>query len=366
MKALIVGRAGQFNKTTGSGIPRYMYELYKNIKKFTNIKVEKREFFSIPYISKHFPFTNNSTFMFRTMLSNFTDYDLVHNPDPSNMIFNYKLRNTKLVTTVHDFIPILEIKKFYNKDQKGDQNKIKLLLFKLNFELNNAMTSLGMYHALHKSDSLIAVSSQTKEDAEKLGYNGKIYITNEGIDPRFIKKKSTKDNNKFQVGYIGGFGPRKNLNFLLKAWKSLGEKYKMDLCIWGNKTFESNTLFKKINDKSIKVKGFAPEKELVDIYDSFNIFVFPSLYEGFGLPILEAQARGLPVVIYKYSKIPKEVRKYCFEAVDEHHFAQIILSIKENGYNDKLKKKATGYARSFTWEKTAKQTLNAYEKILIK
>ena len=105
---------------------------------------------------------------------------------------------------------------------------------------------------------------------------------------------------------------------------------------------------------------------LVNIYDSFNVFVFPSLYEGFGLPILEAQSRGLPVIIYKYGKIPKEVRKYCFEAESPEHMAQIIENIKENGYNEKLRKKATEYARSFTWEKCARETLEVYKKVLEK
>ena len=110
--------------------------------------------------------------------------------------------------------------------------------------------------------------------------------------------------------------------------------------------------------------GFAPESRLVQIYDSFDVFVFPSYYEGFGLPILEAQARDLPVIIYKKAKIPVEVRKYCFEAESQEHMAQIIEDLKENGYNEKLQMKATKYARSFTWEKTAKETLEVYKKLI--
>jgi glycosyltransferase involved in cell wall biosynthesis len=75
---------------------------------------------------------------------------------------------------------------------------------------------------------------------------------------------------------------------------------------------------------------------------------------------LEAQACGLPVIIYKKGKIPKEVRKYCFEAESPEHMAQIIESIKENGYNEKLRKKATKYARGFTWDKCAKSTFETY------
>jgi len=117
-------------------------------------------------------------------------------------------------------------------------------------------------------------------------------------------------------------------------------------------------------NERIKFMGFAPEEKIVDIYDSFDAFVFPSLYEGFGLPILEAQARGLPVIIYKYAKIPKEVRRYCFEAESPEHMAQIIEQLKENGYDEKERKKAMEYARSFTWEKTAKMTLKVYKKVL--
>ena len=70
------------------------------------------------------------------------------------------------------------------------------------------------------------------------------------------------------------------------------------------------------------------------------------------------------MIIYKYGKIPKEVRRYCFEAESPEHMAQIIEELKENGYNEKERKKAIEYARSFTWEKTAKETLEAYEKVL--
>ena len=71
----------------------------------------------------------------------------------------------------------------------------------------------------------------------------------------------------------------------------------------------------------------------------------------------------MPVIIYKYGKIPKEVRKYCFEAESPEHMAKIIENLKENGYNEKQRKMATEYARSFTWKKCAKETLEVYKKI---
>jgi len=66
----------------------------------------------------------------------------------------------------------------------------------------------------------------------------------------------------------------------------------------------------------------------------------------------------------RYIKIPKEVRKYCFEAESPEHMAQIIEELKENGYNEKERKKAMEYARSFTWGRTAKKKLEVYKKVL--
>ena len=117
--------------------------------------------------------------------------------------------------------------------------------------------------------------------------------------------------------------------------------------------------------KSLKLMGFAPEDRIVEIYDSFDVFVFPSMYEGFGLPILEAQARGLPVVIYKKGRISKEIRKNRFEAEDAVHMASIIDDLRENGYNEKLRMEATAYARSFTWKRCAKETLKVYENLVL-
>jgi glycosyltransferase involved in cell wall biosynthesis len=125
----------------------------------------------------------------------------------------------------------------------------------------------------------------------------------------------------------------------------------------------------EMRKKLIKIKPNLNSHKILTIgtnsayYKGIDI-IFLSCHEGFGLSILEAQARGLLVMIYKYGKKPKEVRRYCFEAESPEHMAWIIMQLKENGYNEKLKKKATEYARSFTWEKTARETLEVYKKVL--
>ena len=154
----------------------------------------------------------------------------------------------------------------------------------------------------------------------------------------------------------------KNVIFILQTAKILKQKLNYKFIIYGTGVDKGILLkFKENNNlNNVELKGYLKEENKINTYNNFDIFIFPSLYEGFGFPILEAQSHGLPVIIYKYGKIPKEVRKYCFEAESPEHMAQIIENLKENGYNEKLKKKATEYAGSFTWERCAKKTLEVY------
>ena len=262
-------------------------------------------------------------------------------------------KSYKIITTAHDFQVLLYPE--YTFDH-GVTLKDKLWI--------QLIIKPG-YKTTLNSDFIIANSTQTKNEAVKLGFDKKkIFVVSLGIDKRFMQPiKEKKKRDKFVVGYIGAMRKRKNLEFGIKAANMIKNK-DIIFDIWGKKEFEYEYLADISKNKNINFNGFAPEKSLISIYDSFDAFIFPSYHEGEGLPILEAQARGLPVIIYKKGKIPKEVRKYCFEAESPEHMAQIIENIKENGYNEKLRKKATAYARSFTWEKTARETLKVYNKII--
>jgi len=190
-----------------------------------------------------------------------------------------------------------------------------------------------------------------------------LHGTNDTIINAKIPKR--QKNEVFTVGYIGALMKHKNVIFILKAAKLL-DKARFKFLIYGTGVdMPMLEKFKEDNNLSnVYIKGYLEEKNKVKAYDCFNAFVFPSLYEGLGYPILEAQGRGLPVIIYKYGKIPKEVRKYCFEAETPEHMAQIIEHLRANGYNGKERKKAMEYARSFTWEKTARETLGIYKKVV--
>ena len=322
------------NIQTGQGIPRYIQELYTNLKVIKNSNDVKK------IILPNFKWDALS-FYFGTFNKDFTNVDVIHNPIGFLPLATNKKK--KYVVTIHDALPV-------------NQHNFKWSLW------HKLFFTRGIQNAITTADKIITDSLQTSQELITLGCDkDKLQIVSLGIDKRFsFNKTDIKKSNNFLIGYIGSFASYKNIESLFDVVNYLNKtEFKIEL--WGHKTYIYNYLkLKSQFSNMITFPGFAPEPELIKIYDTFDVFVFPSLYEGFGLPILEAQARELPVIIYKKSKISKEVRKYCFEAEDPVHMAQIIQELKENGYNEKTKKKATEYARSFTWEKTAIETLSVY------
>ena len=349
MKVGLLGVEGHFSKGSGLGIERYMYELYHNIKKIkrTNLSLSKIEIKKLPFIG------SGLSFDLITRYKNFNKFDILHNLMPLKFSKPTQLKNNILITTAHDFQPILYPELTFEKKPEFKD--------KIWFHL---VIKPGLESTL-KSDYILANSSQTKEEAIKLGFDkSRLFVVNLGIDKKFMAPiPLNKNKNKFIIGYLGAMRNRKNLEFGINAANAIKSK-DIFFDIWGKKEFEYEYLVSISKNKNINFKGFAPEERIVNIYDSFDVFIFPSYHEGFGIPILEAQSRGLPVIIYKYGKIPKEVRKYCFEAESPEHMARIIENIKENGYNEKLRKKSTEYAKSFTWEKSARETLEVYERVL--
>jgi len=352
MKVAFIGLKGQFDtidlsKIGTRSVDKIVTELYNGLCNLNkrDFVLDKIEFKRIKAIGPAF------SIMLQSLFKNFEGYDILHNPD-FRPFFPLRKGKAKILATPHGLEFLFDPTRDFDRSLRG--------------RLRNAIVLPLALHSLRNSDYMIAISSLVKENAIKWGYDkDRIFVVNNFIGKEFITKgiKEKKARSKFVVGYLGTFRLRKNVGEAIKAFMLLkGDNYSFEL--WGKQSFEYENLVKQVaNDKRIVFKGPAPEEKIVEIYDSFDAFVFPSLYEGFGLPILEAQARGLPVIIYKYAKIPKEVRKYCFEAESPEHMAQVIEQLKENGYNEKERKEAMDYARSFTVEKTALETYRVYEKV---
>lgn len=337
MRVSYFGTEDDFSPSTGEGTQRYGYNIYKHMKE----KIDSELVTSNSRLG-----LEKEAFMHRF------ESDIIHMPNFRLVYPKRKKPGSAVIITEHDFQPIL-----YPEFNYGEHAKLKTILrFKL--------VGMRLKSSL-KADCLICNSSQTRNEAIKLGFDAKkAFVTNLGIDDRFAKPMPEKGkSDKFVVGYIGAMRKRKNLEFGVKAANFITDP-KIAFDIWGKKSFEYEYLAGISKNNNLSFKGFAPEEKLVETYDSFDAFIFPSFHEGFGFEILEAQARGLPVITYKDGKIPDEVRKYCFEAESPEHMAQIIENIKGNGYGEKSKKRAADYARSFTWERCADETLKAYGKAL--
>lgn len=265
--------------------------------------------------------------------------------------------------------------------------------------------SMMQKYQLQTATKVIAVSKATKEDLfKRVGIDkGKIEVIYEGYDKEkfkvFSKLPSAEQSSKFKVSqtikkynliyqnyflFVGTVQPRKNLERLIKAFsyqlsafrhknkKSDNRRLTTDdlqLVIAGSKGWLSDEIYelpKKLDiEEQVKFLGYVPEKDLPVLYSGAAALTFPSLFEGFGLPILEAQACGCPVLTSNVSSMP-EVGGEGAVYVDPYSVDDIVKGMKqmENGQlrMDKVKQGFENVKR-FSWEKCATQTLEVLEKI---
>lgn len=354
---------------SGEGITEYAYNIANELREY-NLRFdliyarEKRNSNSDwvrKFLVNKFIFLNDFWILRKKLARIKSAYDLVHITNQemgfASEILKRKNIAKSVVTTIHDLIL------FNEAYGEGIYNK----LVRQNYY---GLVRKSIDKAVEYSDFLIFDSTQTKDEAVKV-YGRRIKkneIINLGIPDIFIRNalnRRTVKSKLFRVGYIGALTPRKNVSGILKSAYHLKYDRDTEFLVYGKgQEYESLNKYRVEKGLSnVSFNGFVEEDKKIDAYDSFDAFVFPSLYEGFGLPILEAQARGLPVIIYKNSKIPEEVGRYCFKVEDDSHMAQIIESIKNNGYVEGKRIKAWKYARGFTWEKCAGKTLQVYKKV---
>ncbi len=174
------------------------------------------------------------------------------------------------------------------------------------------------------------------------------------------------------IFFLGNTDPKKNVIGVLKALSILKRKGQLKsklLMLDINRNYLSN-LMKQINDESlmddIVFSGYVPNKDLPAIYNQASLFLYPSLRESFGIPLLEAMACGAPLITSNTSSMP-EIADDAALFVDPFNANEIADAIMKLQSNDDLKKElaANGFKRveNFTWENNAKQTLEWYKNI---
>jgi glycosyltransferase involved in cell wall biosynthesis len=228
-----------------------------------------------------------------------------------------------------------------------------------------------------KADAIICDSYQTSNDL--INYYGtdpsKIFVTYLGVDS-FFKEKSEDDKKAFLVSkniikpYILFIGKRtgyKNFEKLLEAYSTWSEKDNYTLITVGGGTFTKIELdqINKLNlENNIKCFTFASEEDLVMFYNCAQCFIYPSLSEGFGLPLLEAMACGTPVVasdIPVFHEVALEIAYY----FDPNSNESIVKALSNSLVKNQSKiNEGLELVKKFTWENTANETIKVYEKFL--
>lgn len=235
---------------------------------------------------------------------------------------------------------------------------------------------------IERCDGIVTVSDYSKKDiVETLNFpeekifvtylaNEDIYIPIDKILSRYIIKKNYSITDKY-ILYVGGFSPRKNILGLIEAFSILMEKYheNIKLVIAGRKgssyeTYKSRAEELNIDDK-VLFPGFIALDDLPYLYNASELFIYPSFYEGFGLPPIEAMACGVPVIASDTTSIP-EIAGDSARLIDPQNtsdMAEAMLNVlqDENLRND-LIQKGLKRSRQLSWKNTARQMLNVYEK----
>lgn len=234
--------------------------------------------------------------------------------------------------------------------------------------------------AVERSDRIIAISESTKRDI--LEYyprvaESKIRVIHHGFDAS-LSEQSTKDLNDTvftsyglrvtgYILYVGAIQPRKNIEALVEAFEKLKKRQKyrdLKLVLAGEKAWLWQKTMQKIEDsefrRDIVVTGTIPFEDLRALYAGASMFVFPSLYEGFGLPVLEAFASGVPVICANNSSLPEvggDAALY-FDAMNPDELMQRMQSfLSDESLRAEYVGKGKKQLKKFSWDKCAKETL---------
>ncbi|MBI4319519.1 MAG: glycosyltransferase family 4 protein [Chloroflexi bacterium] len=293
--------------------------------------------------------------------------DVLHSPD----FIPPFVRTSRSVITVHDlaFLAMPEIL----TDQSASYYR----------QVEKAVLS---------ADAIIAVSSSTKKDiVDRLGApEGKIVVIPEAAAPHF----RPVDNPGWAREAVGKYGlasgfvlfvgtiePRKNLptlfnafDLLLKELDGIADALSFDqpvkLVICGHRGWLCDDVFRALRAMDqpgrVVLTGPVSTRELIALYNQAAMLVLPSLYEGFGLPALEAMACGTPVVASNVSSLPEVVGDagLLVSPRDAPEIARAMLRLLTNrALRDDLTRRGLQRARSFSWERTASETLAVYRRV---
>lgn len=291
--------------------------------------------------------------------------DLMHFPH-----FNVPLLYRKsFVVTIHDLIM------FHYPRQEASTHGPFL------YWIKDTIHRFVVRNAVKRAKHIFVTSEFTKKDVHEtlLVPNEKMTVTYQAPFQSEISKIQKFEENddllkkyaltKPYIMYVGAAYPHKNLNLLLDAWKIFQNKYGKthQLVLVGKENFFYNKLKQKIEKESCDVvyTGFLPDEILSRLYLNTSLYVFASLYEGFGLPPLEAMTYEVPVASSNASCMPEVLQDAAlyFDPTNAEQMADAMYrGITDATLRTTLQKNAGKLLKTYSWEKLAKETVSFYTK----
>ena len=273
---------------------------------------------------------------------------------PAHRLPNFLPKSVKQVVTVHDLV--------WRHAPETMQ------------PLGRLLDSWLMPYAVRVADRVITVSQWTADDLiREAPYSAeKIKVIHEATSLPESKNKAIEADKRYLL-FVGTLEPRKNLARLLEAYSQLEKEIRDNYSLkivggkgWGKEDIRA--IYNKLNIvENVQVLGYVDDERLDELYRSATLLAMPSLYEGFGFPILEAMARGIPVLTSNTSSMP-EVAGDVAVYVDPYSIESITNGLQELLSNQELRTTLTerGYqrARLFSWDRAAQQTLEVFESVI--
>jgi len=288
--------------------------------------------------------------------------DIIH--FTNNLIPACRHSKAKYVVTIHDMTPWRFPETLPNRYRSYITRAIK--------------------NALQKSDLVLTVSEAIKNEilSECQINQAKIVTAYNGIAHKFWEqpKKNYEASNQLrnQLGIkkdfilsVGVIEDRKNILTLLNAFEKARMHMDLQLVLVGRPGYGSAKVLKRLSSDALKneviLPGYLSLDELITIYDNASLFVYPSLYEGFGIPLLEAMVREIPIVASRIPstlEIARDAANYFDNPLDDNSLAdRIIETLGNKKLLETMVQKGKERVKDFTWDKVGLMYLNAYKNI---
>lgn len=247
---------------------------------------------------------------------------------------------------------------------------------------NRIYLSLMMPRFLARADAIICVSENTRRDAMRF-YRldpAKVHVIPEGVEPRFQPSLSSEQRAAVRakyrlperfILYVGTIEPRKNLSTLLEAYAALRFQHPdIGLVVAGGKGWLYESFFERLRvlglESVVTLTGYVPEADLPALINCAEVFAYPSVFEGFGLPPLEAMACGVPVICSNASSLPEVVGEagVLLPPTDAAAWTQALGRVlSDAALRADLCARGPLRAQQFSWEAAARRTLAVYQAV---